>query len=223
MTDFAAPVTGKATVALEEWSSLWADLLHVDMVLSARRGLPDDAAHIFGRRGLWEAAVIAYGRTATTGRRQQQVQQLLGLLGPDAENCHREVLAWRNRYAAHRADPSRETVEVRAILDPEGRRVIRLNVRVAPTLGPEEEDDALADRFEKHVKNARDLVWTSRIQPLERRVIEEEAGDIDALLRVATPLAPAATEFAIDINPSDGDTGVDDTASRTGGTAADPH
>ena len=58
-----APVSGDAVVRVESWCSLWADLLHVDMVLLAREGLAQDPRNLFARRALWDGAVIAYGRT----------------------------------------------------------------------------------------------------------------------------------------------------------------
>ncbi len=85
--ELAAPVEGEGVDQLADWASLWADLLHVDMTLHARADIPGDAAHLFTRRALWEAAVIAYGRTATTGRRKQRVTDLVSALGPDPRNA----------------------------------------------------------------------------------------------------------------------------------------
>ena len=57
-----ATASGEPVSELERWGSVWADLLLVDMVLLERRKLPSAAATAFQRRGLWESAVIAYGR-----------------------------------------------------------------------------------------------------------------------------------------------------------------
>lgn len=47
---------------LRKWGSLWLDLLHAEMVLHERQGLPDTPTNAFTPRALWESAVIAYGR-----------------------------------------------------------------------------------------------------------------------------------------------------------------
>jgi hypothetical protein len=200
--EMAGPVEGEAVDQLADWASLWADLLHVDMTLHARSDVPDDATHLFTRRALWEAAVISYGRTATSGRRQQRVTDLVSALGAEAEKCHQDVMAWRNRHVAHRVDRLREAVETEVIVDPAERRLKRVNVRVAPALGPEEDVDDLVRRFESHVKALRDRVWEERFPALEREVLENYANRIEDLLAVAKPLTTAANPFAIDINLS---------------------
>jgi len=183
-------------------ASLWADLLHVEMTLHARQDVPADAAHLFTRRALWEAAVIAYGRTANTGRRRQRVTDLVSALGVDAERCHEDVMAWRDRHVAHRVDRLREAVETEAIVDTAELRLKRLNVRVAPALGTEEEAGDLAQRFEHHVKALRDRVWEQHFPALEQEVLDDYSARIEDLLAVAKPLTPAQNPFAIDINPS---------------------
>ena len=198
----AAPVEGDSVDQLADWASLWADLLHVDMTLHARRDIPGDAAHLFTRRALWEAAVISYGRTASTGRRQQRVTDLVTALGVDAEKCHRDIMAWRNRHVAHRVDRLREAVETEAIVDPAERRIKRLNIRVAPALGPEEEADDLVQRFETHVKALRDRVWEEHFVALEQEVLENYADRVEEVLAAAKPLKRAQNPFAIDIDPS---------------------
>jgi hypothetical protein len=200
--ELGAPVQGDAVDQLADWASLWADLLHVDMTLHARSDVPADAGHLFMRRALWEAAVISYGRTANTGRRRQRVTDLVSALGVDAEECHRDVMAWRNRHVAHRVDHLREAVEVDAIVDPAEPRLKRLNVRVAPALGPEEEDGDLIQRFTGHVKALRNRVWEENFRRLEQAVLEDYADRAEDLLTVAKPLMTAQNPFAIDINPS---------------------
>lgn len=198
--ELAARVEGKAVDALADCASLWADLLHVAMTLHARREVSADAAHLFIRRALWEAAVISYGRTAKTGRRQP-LADLISAQGVDAERCHKDVIAWRDRHVAHRVDRLRETVEIRVIVDPAERRLKRLNVRVAPALGPEDEADDLVQRLEAHVKALRERLWQERMPELERMVIDAYADRVGELLANAKP-PTTATGFAIDIDPS---------------------
>lgn len=200
--ELAAPVEGETVDELADYASLWADLLHVDMTLNARKDVPADASNLFTRRALWEAAVISYGRTATSGRRRQHLTDLFSALGADAEKCHEDVMAWRNRHVAHRVDRLREAVDIEAILDPADRRLKRLRVRVAPMLGPEGEADDLAQRFEGHVKALRDRLWEERLPALEQEVLEDYASRVEDLLVAAKPLTSAEPRFAIDINPS---------------------
>jgi hypothetical protein len=194
---------GHIVEALRDWSSLWGDLLHADMVLHTRNSLPDDASNLFGRRGLWEAAVLAYARTASTGRRRQRVNEIVDSLGRDARACHDEVMAWRNQHAAHRVEPSRETATVRAIIDKHEAVVKRILIRVAPVVGPEDEARGLATRFASHVKTVRDLVWERRIRPLEEQLRAQCQVRVATLAAAAVvPAEGAKTPFAIDINPS---------------------
>ncbi len=111
-------------------------------------------------------------------------------------------MAWRDRHVAHRVGRLREAVETEAVVDPAERRLKRLNVRVAPALGPEDGADHLVQRFESHVKALRDRVWEERFPALEQEVVENYADRIEDLLAVAKPLTPAQNPFAIDINPS---------------------
>lgn len=196
-----ARINGEAVSALADWASLWGDLLHVDMTLLARREMPADAAHLFERRALWEAAAVSYGRTALSGRRRQRLTDLISSQGPEPATCHQDVMAWRNQHVAHRVDDRRERVEVGAIIDPVGRRLKRVHIRVAPTLGPEDEDDDLVQRFEAHVKGLRDRIWEEHLPTLQQQALEAQSERVDQLLASAKPLA-AARGFAIDINPS---------------------
>ena len=99
-----ARIEGNVASALSGWASLWADLLHVDMTLLARQGMPIDGAHLFARRALWEAAVVSYGRTAMSGRRQQRLTDLIATGGPEAARTHQDIITWRNQHVAHRVD-----------------------------------------------------------------------------------------------------------------------
>ena len=165
--ELIAWIEGDPVDALIDWPSLWADLLHVDMTLSARKLPAADAEQLFARRALWEAAVVAYGRTATTGRRRQRLNDLITAQGPDAEACHREVMAWRNQHVAHRVDERRESVNVGLIVDPEGHRLTRLHIRISTVLGPEDEGGDLVGRFEAHVSMLRNAIWETHFPALE--------------------------------------------------------
>src|SRR5205809_265761 len=103
--------------------------------LHSRSQTHETAANLFARRALWEAAVTSYWRTANSGRRQQQITELLGELGDEAEKCHKEIEVWRNQHVAHRVADLRERVDVRLSLNKNGvpKKTI---VRVAPVLGP---------------------------------------------------------------------------------------
>jgi len=90
--------------------------------LHSRSQTHETAANLFARRALWEAAVTSYWRTANSGRRQQQITELLGELGDEAEKCHKEIEVWRNQHVAHRVDDLRERVDVRLSLNKNGVR-----------------------------------------------------------------------------------------------------
>ena len=113
-----ARINGESVSALADWASLWADLLHVDMTLLARREMPADAAQLFARRTLWEAAAVSYGRTVLSGRRRHRLADLISSQGPEAATCHQYVMPWRDQHVAHRVDDRRERIDVGAIIDP---------------------------------------------------------------------------------------------------------
>ncbi|MGN6188716.1 MAG: hypothetical protein ACTHOE_07440 [Conexibacter sp.] len=201
-SDLEAPVKGDSVHKLRNWCSLWADLLHVDMVLHGRDQFSaDDARLVFVRRALWEGAVIAYGRTVGPSSRQLQVTELLPLLGEEAEACHHDVLQWRNRHVAHRQDRARELLTAHAVLDPEARRVTGIRVRVAPSVAPEDDGGELAERLRAHVYELRNLVWEQRIRPLEAEAIAACASDVEVLCRLARPVS-GPRSFALTIDPS---------------------
>jgi hypothetical protein len=199
--EVAAPVGGETVDQLADWASLWADLLHVDMTLHARSDVRADTAHLFTRRALWEAAVVSYGRTANTGRRQQRVTDLISALGVDADKCHQGVMTW-DRHAAHRVDRLREAVETAAIVDPAERCLKALTSALHRRWALRKKRGDLVQRFESHVKTLRDLVWEERFPVLEQEVLEDYADRVEDLLAVAKPLTTAQNPFAIDIDPS---------------------
>ncbi len=202
-SDVRAPVSGDTVLKLRNWSSLWADLMHVDMVLHARDNTPDVATNLFARRALWEGAVIAYGRAAKTGSRQILVTELLSALGPHAQQCHDEVIRWRDKHVAHRQDRSRERVTAEAVLDPAGKRILEIEIAVAPAVGPDYDGGQLVPRFQTLVFDLRNLAWEQRIAPLEAQAIAENSPQVDRLLQAArrhTP--PPPTPFQINIRPT---------------------
>jgi hypothetical protein len=206
--DLEVRIDNASVAELRDWASLWGDLLHVDMVLLAREKFEADASNIFIRRALWESAVISYGRTAISGRRHSQIQELLKLLGPEADAFHKEVMSWRNQHVAHRVDGSRESTEARGIIDLATQRIRAIRVHVSPVLGPEEEDDDLAKRFKRYVEELRNLAWTQRIVPSEQRAIQANSEVLDDLLAKASSLSePNDRGFSIDIDPTGGSAG----------------
>jgi hypothetical protein len=199
-TSLEAPIEGPRVDELKGWSSLWGDLLLVEMTLHSRSQTDDIAANLFARRALWEAAVTAYWRTANTGRRQQQITELLAELGDGPRDCHKEIELWRNQHVAHRVDDLRERVDVRLSLNENGAPKKTI-VRVAPVLGPEEEGSDLAERAMSHVRALKDRVWETRIQPLEAEIVRSHDQSADELLEAARSAPKFASHFAITINP----------------------
>jgi hypothetical protein len=202
--ELGASLAGPLIDELAGWCSLWADILQVRMTLHAREHLVDEPANLFARRSLWEAAVVAYGRTAANGRRPQRIADLLSMLTTDARECHEEVMKWRNQHVAHRVDEGREQVEVKAILDTKQQTVKRVDISVMPILGPEEEGSDFADRFEWHVTALGEVCWQERIRPLESRIIAEQTPNIQSLLgKASTSSLQPLRRFAINFSPSD--------------------
>ncbi len=199
--ELEARVTGDSVVKLESWASVWADLVHADMVLHARDQLPEQPENIFSRRALWESAVIAYGRTAKTGRRQVLLSDLLATLGPEAKDCHEKILKWRDKHVAHRQDPSRETVTTRAIFDPERRKITEVRIKVSPATG-DEDGGELVSSFKEHIKVLRDLVWQRHFTALETRIIDENTERVDELLKTADTDRMPEAYFSYNISPS---------------------
>ncbi len=188
---------------LRDWASLWGDLMHVDMTLQAREGISKAPGTVFIRRALWESAVVSYGRTALSGRRQQKVDGLLDSLGPAARAFHREVMQWRNQHVAHRVDESREQTEARAIVDQDKREILGIRVKVNPVFGPEDEDDDLAVRFKAYVEELRNLVWSQRMEPAERRATSANSARITELIATGgVPNLIRDDGVSLDIDPS---------------------
>jgi hypothetical protein len=199
-----APVSGLSVGELQQWASLWADLLHVDMVLGARDKFPNTPEHVFTRRALWEGAVIAYGRMASGGPREVTFKQLLTALGAAAQDCHNRVMVWRDKHIAHRVHAARETVTTHAVIDAEQHLIRGMRIRVTPAVGPEEDGDELIPAFKEHVYRLRNLIWEQRFRPLESKVLNEYAGQVEALLKVAArnTLSPPPDRLSFTINPS---------------------
>ena len=186
---------------LEGWSSLWGGLLLVEMMSRGRSLTEDIAANPSARRALWDAAVIAYWRTATTGRRQQQITELVAEPGDTAEACHTELADWRNQQVAHRVDELREPVEIRLSLGATGVPKNTV-IWVAPVLGPEEEGSDLAERAVRHVRALKDRAWEMRVKPLEAEIVANESRSPSELLEAARSASEFTSHFAITIDPS---------------------
>jgi hypothetical protein len=201
-SELESRISGPAALKLKSWSSLWADLLHVDMVLDAYAQVPDHPTNLFVRRALWEGAVAAYGRTATTGSRQLQINELLEALGPDARRCHDDVMRWRNKHVAHRQDRQRETVTASAVIDSHHGRVRGVRIRVSPATGPEEDGSNLLPRFRDHIRTLRDLTWEQRLRPFEAQVLAECGPQFQRLLETATAPSEPDGSFSIQIDLS---------------------
>ena len=185
MAEREAEVSDPRSENVMAWASLWGDLTLVDMLLLARAQLPNNAEQIFARRGLWEAAVIAYGRTVNNGRRLARVGELLDEMSGSARATHDAVQEWRNQHVAHRVDPDREAVSVHAVFDDadDDATMSNLRIRVTPTTGPEDEGTELAQQFADLVKELRDAAWRTRIDPLAGDLLEqlqERAGELSA-------------------------------------------
>jgi hypothetical protein len=99
-----------------KWASLWADLIHVDMVLAARSKVPDVAANVFHRRALWESAIVSYGRMAVSEKRRKLAHDdlLRAARGERGVVFHETLMGWRHDHVAHRLSRALETVTVSA-------------------------------------------------------------------------------------------------------------
>ena len=196
-----ATVRGEAATQLRAWASVWADLLHAQMALHARERMPDDAPNLFARRALWEAAVVAYGRTAKHGSRQVPTTDLVDEMGPEARDVHDRVITWRDKHIAHRQD-KRESVSSRAVLDPVSSRIAGIRVRVTPLIQPRG-DDRLAQELAEHIVAMKDRLWETRLRSLEAEVIDEYRDRVQDLFAVAMPSEDrAAEQYVVIINPT---------------------
>ncbi len=160
---------------LGKWASLWADLLHVDMVLAARAKLPATAATAFTRRAFWESAIVSYGRmAASTKRRKLDHEDLLRTARGDRGVAFHEILMnWRNDHVAHRLSRDFETVAVYAdYLDDQPETLDAIRADVVTSLGPN--DSNLVEEFSEHVKLLRDTLWEKYLAPIGEHLAKQE-------------------------------------------------
>lgn len=172
---------------LGKWASLWADLIHVDMVLAARKGVADVAANVFHRRALWESAIVSYGRMAVSEKRRNvDYEELLRAARSDrGVEFHETLMGWRHDHVADRKSRDLETVTVYAdYLDTEPDVLDSIRASVSPWGGPAD-DSSLTVEFGEHVKTLRSTLWDQYLSPI---------GELIATRGPRGVLAPAEPE-----------------------------
>jgi hypothetical protein len=152
-----------------EWWSIWCDLLQASQILHDRTLIPDQPSNIFGRRGMWDGAVIAYCRCYKTGRRRALLKQMLDDLTQPQRASHDEAILWRDKHIAHRVDAKLERVSAVAVVDADNQ-VLEVQGKVTTSMSPSEV--AIAE-FAKLVVCLKDRVWETRLKPLEQALKEE--------------------------------------------------
>ncbi|MDG4669463.1 hypothetical protein [Mycobacterium sp. 236(2023)] len=160
-----ATATGEPCSEVEHWTSVWADLMLADMMLYERRQLPDKFASVYQRRGLWEAAVIAYSR-ADQSQFERPVpfkQFVKDVAGESGKATHDRIMDWRHGHVAHRNRAEFETVET--LIKYEHGVPVGLHVAVASDIGPANSNPFLAE-VEEHIKLIRDAVYEQKLSPL---------------------------------------------------------
>jgi hypothetical protein len=166
-----ANVSGELAAELERWSSVWADLLLVDMILLERRQLRSERSNVFARRGLWESAVIAYGR-ADQSQFERPVpfkEFVKEVAGDSGKATHDRIMDWRHGHVAHRNSAEFETVET--VVEFTHSLAAALKLVIASDVGPANDDPFVAE-FENLVKLLRDEMYERRIAPLAAQVAE---------------------------------------------------
>ena len=157
--------TGDPCNDLEHWTSVWADLMLADMMLDKRRELPDKPSSVYQRRGLWEAAVIAYSR-ADQSQFERPVpfkQFVKDVAGEPGTAVHKRIMDWRHGHVAHRNKAEFETVET--LVKYEGGLPTGLYVAVASDIGPANSSPFLLE-VEQHIKLIRDAICEQKMSPL---------------------------------------------------------
>ncbi|QNJ91216.1 hypothetical protein HZU40_23785 [Mycolicibacterium fluoranthenivorans] len=150
-----------------KWSSLWADLIHIDMVLAARSEVPNVPANVFHRRGLWESAIVSYGRMAVSERRRKLDHEdlLRAARGDRGVEFHEVLMGWRHDHVAHRLSQDLETVTVCVDYPDEQPDVLdSIRVFVSPSGGPVD-DSPFVVEFREHAKALRDALWEKYLAP----------------------------------------------------------
>lgn len=156
--------------------SAWLDLIHADSVLLARSNTPDTPPNLFLRRGLWESAVVSYGRVGQSHQKRKiDLTALFAASGdPGASDFHNVLTQWRHGHVAHRADTAFESVDALLVVDaasvPSALRVV-----IQPEIGSQD-DEELAERFRAHIDLMRNTIWESFIVPLATKLAERAQG-----------------------------------------------
>lgn len=175
---------------LGKWASLWTDLIHVEMVLAARAEVSDVAAQVFHRRGLWESAIISYGRMAVSEKRRKLEHDdlLRTARGERGVEFHQTLMAWRHDHVAHRLSRDLEIISVLAdYLDDAPEVLDSIRVSVSPSGGPAD-DSALVVEFGEHVKALRDALWKHYLAPIGEMIARRgPRGDV-------LPVEPESSE-----------------------------
>jgi hypothetical protein len=171
-----ATASGELVGELERWGSVWADLLLVDSILLERRGLPMERSNVFQRRGLWESAVIAYGRADQSQfERPVPFKEFVKDVAGDAGMAtHNRVMDWRHGHVAHRNRAEFETVET--VVKFSQSLPTNLSLVIASDIGPTN-DNPFVTEFERHVKILRDAMYEDKIAPLEMRIVDALGSD----------------------------------------------
>jgi hypothetical protein len=130
-------VTGKLGSLIESLGSQLSDAAFVVDALTRRAAQEDDADGT-AAFAFWSAALVAYGRIFTTGRRDRLDDSFLQ--ETPYEEAHRRLLDLRNRHIAHRvfADAQGEQVLVIALLtalELEPKSVVGLGPAVLTAIG----------------------------------------------------------------------------------------
>lgn len=195
---------GVDAVRLADLASAWGDLLYVRQVLHSRSEIPVAPVHLFARRALWEAAVVAYGRCWNSGRRAKLPPELLADLSPEQRALHSHVLGVRNKHVAHRVEQAFERTDVSAVFRNSTNVVRGVRIRVSTSIGPEGSD--VADEFESLVDEMKNRLWKTRMAPLERALVASLASQAPRLSSRARSRPKLSTgapdEMVITINRS---------------------
>jgi hypothetical protein len=193
-------LSNSATSDLADWASIWGDLMLTESLLESRQSLEESAPNAFVRRGLWEAALVAYARTVTSGRRRN-MGELIANFTPEERRIHDIVVAWRNQHVAHRVDPDRESVAVRGVVGHGEPQILGVRVHVHPVFGPEEEDADLERAFQDLVYRVRLEIWESYMVPIKSNLIDEWVANWrdDAVVPAAEFRDSRGVSFDLDI------------------------
>lgn len=161
----------KSPLALEyaERWSICCDLLSARQALHDRDGIEAKPSNMFGRRAMWDGAVVAYCRCYKTGRHRALLAKMLDGLTPPQRARHNEAMRWRDKHIAHRVDKKLETVMVVAIVDP-ADQVVKVEGRVTTSMSPAESTIA---EFAEVVDLLKNRVWEEGLVPTKNSLIAE--------------------------------------------------